>query len=164
MRTLSVSTVGAQPKQRVCVHIHVVVGLVSQIMIVLETDTVVNQLMSESYGQADRKTLPELLWRCVRLTVCEASEAYWYNSPAHPPPHLKSGGCASQQFSELLWQLQPSPLLRGTLQSFHHVRGSHLASGLWGGHGKKAHVWETHRPGASCYPQSNHPTHSLVQE
>lgn len=46
-------------------------------MIVLETDNVVNQLMSESYGQTDRKTLlPKLLWRCVQLTVCEASEAY----------------------------------------------------------------------------------------
>jgi len=83
-------------------------------MIVLETDNAVNQLMSESYRQVDRKTLlPELLWRCVELMACKAPEAAGDSLSAHPPPCLQEDCCPSQQPGELLWQLQPSPLLKG---------------------------------------------------
>lgn len=45
-------------------------------MIVLETDNTFNQLMSESYGQADRRfRLPDPLWRRVQLMACEKPES-----------------------------------------------------------------------------------------
>lgn len=74
--TILVALLEHKPKQRVCVHIHVVAGQVSQIMVVLEIDNTVNQLMSERHRQADRKfRLSELLWRHVQLMPYEESEA-----------------------------------------------------------------------------------------